>query len=119
MRGGGMNERNSVRVYACDETVQWPDAWPELPVNNHRLGSKLIDQNGKKVWVEATEADLRKTLKKYGHTDAEIEELALRFGYCTANASGGCNSNHCDLPWVCKLYHDVENSLNFCQCERI
>jgi hypothetical protein len=110
-----MKEVNLVQVFEPGELVTWPDGWPKLPANNNRFGSKLAEKDGQKDWIAASEADLRRTLKRYGHTDAEIETMLSQPENCLWTGSS-CGPARCNPPNICMHYHDLLERLDTCMC---
>jgi hypothetical protein len=115
-----MKNVNGIHVYEIDERVVWPDGWPELAAGKSRFGFKLIEKDGKKVWTDAAEADFRKTLTRYGKTEAEVDaavsaRMSADLGQC--NWNGTQCVNQCTGREHCKGFLNIEDLTHTCWCE--
>jgi hypothetical protein len=102
---------NGVLVFPPGTPIQLPDDFPPLPMNIYsEFGFKLFllnkgEPDEQKVWVSATEEDIRDTKEQLGW--GSPARCSLYNGVCT----GGC------AGWnQCWGIYDYKRGLIGCQC---
>lgn len=112
-----MKEINSIQVFDCEEPVIFPNGWPALAAGKSHFGFKVIEQGGHNVWTEATEAEFRQVLMRYGNTNPEIDEaVSARLSLSGCNFDGTSCRDQCERGTHCESLLDIEGMAFYCAC---